>query len=945
MDTLTRPKTGHILTALRTLIAPGQVFELRAMGCSTRERRSTHVRSGYFDSDHLEAAAAAAEALTALPPGAAAVGVYFTLNPLLTDLLARRANRVEIADREYRPACDADVVSRRWLLLDCDPCRPAGVSASDTEFNAARLFARSVNASLDDAGWPEPIVAQSGNGYHLLYRVDLPTDDGGLIKRCLQALAAKHNTPQVTIDQKVFNPGRICKLYGTFSRKGDHTEDRPHRRSAIVRAPATIQTVPVELLQILASGAPPEPSRGHRRQQSQPSSSSVIERARRYVEHLPESVDGQGGHDKAYRAACELIRGFSLSIEHAWPLLLEFNERCQPPWSERELQHKLEQAERHAQGEPGYLLTSPRSGVDPHGEQPSYGQFEIPPLFTTEPVATLPDLPDLEELLPSLPATSPVTSPATANTTFQAESSSSGPAPVTSPVTLPVTATEISGDASGLNEADDDPFRLARLFLCRFHHRDGLMLRYWRETYWVWPGYCWRPISDAELRTAVHSAIENEFASINRQRLASIADPSKPAPAKLKTTLAVTNNTLAAIQSLTLLPDVTEMPAWIGGELSNRPVHDFVPCLNGLLDLAAEQRRQQEFITDGSEDGFLQPLPTPILPHTPALFSAVCLPVTYDPAADCPTWNQFLVTSLESDPEKTSLLQEWFGYCLTPDTSQQRFLMLEGEGRNGKSVVCAALTALLGDKNVSQIRLEQFDDDYSLAETLGKLANIVSEVGEVDRVAEGVLKSFTAGDRIMSNRKFKSYLSFVPTAKLILATNNRPRFSDRSGGLWRRMLILPLDHYVTDAERVYGMDQQSFWSAAELSGILNWALRGLFALREQRGFTIPAASQLAIDDYREEANPCREFLNEHYAQSDGGWIMCSDVYSEYKDWCKEHGVQALNSRNFGKEVRRVFPLSERIRPGTGNTRPRAYSNIVRTDASISDFTIELPDGF
>jgi putative DNA primase/helicase len=418
-------------------------------------------------------------------------------------------------------------------------------------------------------------------------------------------------------------------------------------------------------------------------------------------------------------------------------------------------------------------------------------------------------------------------------------------------------------------------------------------------------------------------------------------------PNKLRTTLSIANNTIAAIQALTLLPDATEMPSWLGGPLAGRSVHEFVPLANGLLDLQLEQQRQAAEVVSFS-DGASQPSASyassqsqksqsPLRPHTPLLFTATCLPVLYDPQAMAPHWNQFCQTSLDADEEKLSLLQEWFGYCLTPDTSQQRFLLLEGEGRNGKSVVCAALTALLGYRNVSQVRLEQFDDDYSLAETLGKLANIVSEVGEVDRVAEGVLKSFTAGDRIMSNRKFKSYLSFVPTARLILATNNRPRFSDRSQGLWRRMLILPLDHYVTDAERVYGMDQQSFWEP-ELSGMLNWALQGLFALREQRGFTVPQASVRALDDYRDEANPCREFLTEHYEQvaSDTQWVESTEMYSTYAQWCKSHGYQPLNSKNFGKEIRRAFPACERRQERNGEARFWCYVRLRTISGTETD---------
>lgn len=112
-----------------------------------------------------------------------------------------------------------------------------------------------------------------------------------------------------------------------------------------------------------------------------------------------------------------------------------------------------------------------------------------------------------------------------------------------------------------------------------------------------------------------------------------------------------------------------------------------------------------------------------------------------------------------------------------------------GRRRERKSVMCSVLTAVLGEGNVSHTPLEAFGLRFSLMPTLGKLANIASEVGELDRVAEGFLKSFTSGDRMQFERKFKEPIEAIPTAKLVLATNNRPRFSDRSGGLWIREKI------------------------------------------------------------------------------------------------------------------------------------------------------------
>jgi hypothetical protein len=232
-----RPKTiaeaaPLLVEQYRILVEPGQVVELRALDVR-RGSGKPHIEAGFFDADHLLDMAKAALQVTH-----SAKGVYFTLNPLNPDLLARRCNRIDWAN-EGELAKDRDVLRRRWLLIDADPVRDALVSSTDQEKAAALDTVGAVRGFLRSRGWPDPILADSGNGYHLLYRVDLPADDGGRVERILKALAARFETDRVKIDQKVFNPSRICKLPGTLARKGDSTEKRPHRRSRLLEGPGT----------------------------------------------------------------------------------------------------------------------------------------------------------------------------------------------------------------------------------------------------------------------------------------------------------------------------------------------------------------------------------------------------------------------------------------------------------------------------------------------------------------------------------------------------------------------------------------------------------------------------------------------------------------------------------------------------------------------------------
>lgn len=230
----------HIKQSLSLMVSPGQVFEIRVL---SETKFNTMI--GYFDNIEKAVSALQAKDLTS------ASGVYVTLNPLKSECLARRSNRL---DKGGIASADADVLSRQWMVLDFDPVRMSGISSSDDEKASAFDLLCKVHEDLTAMGFPEPYIADSGNGFHLGYRIDLPADDDGLVKQVLTSLASRYNTSNVKIDTTLGNASRICKLYGTVSRKGDSTDDRPHRVSELLTIPAEgCKTVARDLLTALSS--------------------------------------------------------------------------------------------------------------------------------------------------------------------------------------------------------------------------------------------------------------------------------------------------------------------------------------------------------------------------------------------------------------------------------------------------------------------------------------------------------------------------------------------------------------------------------------------------------------------------------------------------------------------------------------------------------------------
>ena len=163
--------------------------------------------------------------------------IYCTLNPLKPALLIRAPN--QLVYHASSAAKDRDVRWRRSFLIDIDPVRPSGVSSTDAEHEAALARAREVRTHLSAKGWPDPVLADSGNGAHLIYLINRPNDESSraMIRHCLKELDALFTDDAVKIDKKVFNAARIVKVYGTWTAKGEDTPGRPHRRSRIIEVP------------------------------------------------------------------------------------------------------------------------------------------------------------------------------------------------------------------------------------------------------------------------------------------------------------------------------------------------------------------------------------------------------------------------------------------------------------------------------------------------------------------------------------------------------------------------------------------------------------------------------------------------------------------------------------------------------------------------------------
>ena len=258
---MNKKKLTAAITNTLTVLHGGQPVELMYMGPNEEGKE---VRAVAYFTDYAAAAKLAADTN-------ACGNIFVNLNTfvpwsqaLFETFIKEAAFLYPDKATEIRAVNGEDIEKYRWLLVDVDPIRmdAAGtrlehVSATDEEAAAAKAMAEDIRAYLTNTfAFPDPVFCCSGNGWHLLYRIDIPGSKENLIlvKTALQALADKFNTPdaKAEVDTSVYKLPQLTKLYGTTAVKGEDTPDRPHRLSFIEFIPDPVKKLTVDKLKKLA---------------------------------------------------------------------------------------------------------------------------------------------------------------------------------------------------------------------------------------------------------------------------------------------------------------------------------------------------------------------------------------------------------------------------------------------------------------------------------------------------------------------------------------------------------------------------------------------------------------------------------------------------------------------------------------------------------------------
>lgn len=188
--------------------------------------------------------------------------IYFTLNAINPACYSREQHDV-VSMHPKATTSDSDIIGRKWCLIDIDCEKPSDTNSTDEEKELAKEVVNNVYKFLRDEGFAKPIVCDSANGYHLCFRQAMKNTEENTetMRKFLQVLDMFFSTDKVKIDCSTFNASRICKLYGTSSRKGTSTKDRPQRESFIHKVPEEVVVTPNEYFAKVASYLPTPPKK------------------------------------------------------------------------------------------------------------------------------------------------------------------------------------------------------------------------------------------------------------------------------------------------------------------------------------------------------------------------------------------------------------------------------------------------------------------------------------------------------------------------------------------------------------------------------------------------------------------------------------------------------------------------------------------------------------
>jgi putative DNA primase/helicase len=467
---------------------------------------------------------------------------------------------------------------------------------------------------------------------------------------------------------------------------------------------------------------------------------------------------------------------------------------------------------------------------------------------------------------------------------------------------------------------DQGAMNHARTFLdAIYSSEEGYKLVHYAEDFYLYSGTHYDVIEEATVRSKLYAFLDKCKKSGKKGAI----EPFNPSPAAV-------SGALDAVKAVTHLANHanTKPPIWLEGYARSKPeASKLISLKNGVYHL---------------EDSLL-------LPHSLGFFTQNSLPFDYDPNATSPLWEKFMNEIFPNDPDSIQLLQEYFGYVLSGDTKQQKFLNIIGPRRSGKGTINKVLVNLLGQHNTVAPQLEELCDTFGLQSWIGKPLASFTDARAPERNRSAVVSQLlriVGGDTVTVNRKNKeSWNGYLPT-RIIIYSNEMLQLTENSNALTGRMMVIKMTN------SFYGKEDTELYTklALELAGIFNWAMEGNKRRLARGGqFVQPHSGQEYLDLMQEMGNPIGAFVEDALIIEPDAIANKDDVFACYKHWALKKslppGTELAFKRRFlaGTQEHRVISDLDR----SGGKREHIYRGIKLNPRaqkyidSISSFDTEI----
>ena len=277
-------------------------------------------------------------------------------------------------------------------------------------------------------------------------------------------------------------------------------------------------------------------------------------------------------------------------------------------------------------------------------------------------------------------------------------------------------------------------------------------------------------------------------------------------------------------------------------------------------------------------------------------------------------------------PEYLDTIQEWFGFCLYKRYFIKKAVIIFGEKNTGKTIFLSILEHFIGKENIAGISLQKIasQNNFALSNLKDKFVNSYDDLNSDDLNASGGFKLATGGGSITGEYKFGDTIKFMSFAKNIFATNHIPSVKDiNDDAYYERWIPIPFDNQV-DNDKMDNFLLSKLLTRKEMSGLFNWALKGLDRLLKNGKFSYNKNSEQIKIIMQRQNNPLVAFSDEILIREDGNKISKEIMFKIYTKWCQEKGVPRLSKEQLG---RRLGKINNYILAKGGNERVWENVNI------------------